>query len=84
MALRVKSVGPTLRAKRYVFQMKEGGVAVYAWPQVATVNSEHLFIIGLDQEEASVVERPLFFLPDEEERGESDTTLAHLRAACTR
>ncbi len=72
----------TLRAKRYVFQMKERGVAVYAWPQVATVNSEHLFIIGLDQEEASVVERPLFFLPDEEERGESDTTMAHLRAAC--
>ncbi len=72
----------TLRSKRYVFQMKEGGVAVYAWPQVATVHSDHLFVIGLDQEEASVVERPLFFLPDEEEHFESDTTLAHLRSVC--
>ena len=72
----------TLHSKRYVFQMKEGGVAVYAWPQVATVNSDHLFVIGLDQEEASVVERPLFFLPDEGEQTERDTTLAHLRSVC--
>jgi len=72
----------TLSSKRYVFQMKEGGVAVYAWPQVATVNADHLFVIGLDQEEATVVERPLFFLPEEEEHGQHDTTGAHLRSAC--
>lgn len=71
----------TLRAKRYVFQQRDSGIAVYAWPQVATMNASHLFVIGLDQEGASVVERPLFFLSDEEERGASDTTMAHLVAA---
>lgn len=70
----------TLRTKRYVFQQKEGGVSVYAWPQVATMNASHLFVIGLDQEGASVLERPLSFLPEEEEWGEHDTTMAHLLA----
>jgi len=70
----------TLRAKRYVFQQRDGGIAVYGWPQVATMNSAHLFVIGLDQEGAAVVDRPLSFLPDEEDRGASDTTMAHLVA----
>ncbi|MDX9916342.1 MAG: PD-(D/E)XK nuclease family protein [Sphaerochaeta sp.] len=72
----------TLRTKRYVFQGQGSGVAVYAWPQVATLNSQHLFVIGLDQEGGAVVERPLFFLPEEEEHSQRDTTVAHLRSAC--
>ncbi|MGH0052421.1 MAG: hypothetical protein ACQ5SW_03395, partial [Sphaerochaetaceae bacterium] len=39
-----------LQTKRYVFQQKREGIAVYGWPQVAPLPADYLFIIGLDQE----------------------------------
>jgi RecB family exonuclease len=69
-----------LGSKRYVFQQQEAGVSVYAWPQVATIGAEHLFVIGLDQDGSRVLHRPLAFLDEEGEEYEIETTDAHLAA----
>jgi membrane protease YdiL (CAAX protease family) len=63
-----------LGSKRYVFQQQEAGVSVYAWPQVATIGAEHLFVIGLDQDGSRVLHRPLAFLDEEGEEYEIETT----------
>lgn len=73
-----------LESKLYVPQQAAQGISVYAWPQVAGICAEYLFVIGLDQESASCVEAPLSFLPlevDETLRHEVDTTEALLKAA---
>jgi RecB family exonuclease len=73
-----------LENKRYVFQQKSEGIAVYRWPQVSVLNADYLFILGLDQEGARCVERPLEFLPQQIEkalRREVDTSEAQFRAA---
>lgn len=73
-----------LQTKLYVPQQRKGGIAVYAWPQVAPLIADHLFVLGLDQESAATIERPLLFLPSqigEEHRKEIDTTRANLQAA---
>lgn len=72
-----------LETKLYVPQQQGGGIAVYAWPQVATLIADHLFVLGLDEESASTIETPLSFLPSEvkrEYRKEVDTTKANLQA----
>ncbi|SMP42544.1 PD-(D/E)XK nuclease superfamily protein [Sphaerochaeta associata] len=73
-----------LQTKLYVPQQRKGGIAVYAWPQAATVIADHLFILALDGESAATIERPLAFLPsqiEESYRKEIDTTRANLLAA---
>ncbi len=73
-----------LQNKRYVFQQKSEGIAVYRWPQVSAVSAEYLFILGLDQEGSRCIERPLEFLPQQIEKAltrELDTTEAHFRCA---
>ncbi len=73
-----------LQTKRYVFQQKSEGIAVYRWPQVSALSADYLFILALDQEGSRCVERPLEFLPQQIEkalRREVDTTEAHFRCA---
>ncbi|WP_321300594.1 PD-(D/E)XK nuclease family protein [uncultured Sphaerochaeta sp.] len=73
-----------LQNKRYVFQQKSEGIAVYGWPQVSVLSADYLFILALDQEGSRCVERPLDFLPQQIEkalRREVDTTEAHFRCA---
>ena len=72
-----------LETRLYVPQHGQGGVSVYAWPQVATLICDHLFVLGLDQESAACIEQPLSFLPSQierKQRREIDTTEAHLCA----
>lgn len=74
-----------LKTKLYVPQQTEGGIAVYLWPQVATLGSVHQFVLGLDQQSCTCLDKPLFFLPDtveEEQRKQIDTTEAMLRSVC--
>ena len=72
-----------LERKQYVPQATQGGIAVYAWPQVAPLPFDHLFVLALDQESSSVVDSPLAFLPqtiDSRFRQEVDTTKANFAA----
>ncbi|MFA5447544.1 MAG: PD-(D/E)XK nuclease family protein [Sphaerochaeta sp.] len=70
-----------LRAKRYVFQQADEGIAVYGWPQISTLLFDHLFVIGLDEQSSAVVDRPFSFLGEAGEKHEIETTAANYRAA---
>ncbi len=73
-----------LQNKRYVFQQKNEGIAVYRWPQVSALSADYLFILALDQEGSRCIERPLEFLPQQIEKAlhrEVDTTDAQFRCA---
>ena len=73
-----------LETRTYVKQEREQGVAVYAWPQVAPLITDHLFIIALDQQSSVCLDAPLSFLPEYVEESLCkgiDTTLANLQAA---
>lgn len=70
-----------LRSKRYVFQEQQKGIAVYRWPQAATLLVDHLYILGLDDQSSRVLEHPFAFLGSEAESYSTDCSLAHYRAA---
>lgn len=74
-----------LETRTYVRQQHETGIPVYAWPQVAPLIGEHLFILGLDQESSVCQDAPLSFLPEYVDPAlvqGVDTTLANLKTAC--
>ncbi|MGE4584499.1 MAG: PD-(D/E)XK nuclease family protein [Sphaerochaeta sp.] len=72
-----------LKTRSYVPQQKVEGISVYGWPQASVLKTEHLFVLGLDQESSSCVSKPLSFLPSYlqgEVRKEIDTTNAQFCA----
>ena len=53
-----------LKRTQYVSRQQEEGIAVYRWPQGASIAGSHRFFLALDQEGAEVLDDPYPFLPE--------------------